>query len=246
MNDKKIGFSVSKVKPAYIQVADQLRAFIVEGELKSGMLLPSETKLMEMFVASRSTIREALRLLSSQDLVATSRGASGGTTVGVPGPSQIGAYLERSLGLMTSSQGLALADFLEMRIILEVPAAGLAAKNRTEEQLEKLFSCLRPKGVSDENGHLFKGHGLFHETIIEASGNQLMGVVASPIFSVLRLHFLRDTTEKTFWDVVNCDHHDIAEAIAKQNSKHAEELMSQHLKNLKPTYLKIASNRIKK
>jgi ABC-type thiamine transport system ATPase subunit len=48
---------------------------------------------------------------------------------------------------------------------------------------------------------------------LEASGNELMRVVASPIFVVLRTQFLRDKADPSFWDEVDCDHSDIAEAI---------------------------------
>ena len=234
-----------KVDPAYVQVANQLRAIIVEGEIKFGELLPSEAELMSLFSASRSTIREALRLLSSQHLVVTKRGSRGGTSAGIPSMEQIGAYLERSLGMMTRSEGLSVDDFLEIRMILEVPAAGMAAKNRTEEHVQKLFSCMRPTGEFVDHGHLFVGNSLFHSLILEASGNELMRVVASPIFVVLRTQFLRDKADPGFWDKVDCDHLDIAEAIKRRDSKIAEELMRQHLGNLRLMYEKVSMNRLK-
>ena len=243
--DKNNNLNFKKVEPAYVQVADQLRSLIVEGEIKPGELLPPESELMTMFSASRSTVREALRLLSSQHLVITTRGARGGTSAGIPSRDQISAYLERSIGMMTRSEGLSVDHFLEIRMIFEVPAAGMAAKNRTDEQVEKLFSCLRPTGESVDHGHLFAGNSLFHSLILEASGNELMRVVASPIFVVLRTQFLRDRADPSFWDEVDCDHLDIAEAIKKRNSALAEKLMRKHLENLRSVYENLSMNQLK-
>jgi DNA-binding FadR family transcriptional regulator len=243
--DTKNNLNFKKVEPAYVQVADQLRSLIVEGEIRPGELLPPESKLMSMFSASRSTVREAIRLLSSEHLVVTTRGARGGTSAGVPSRDQVSAYLERSIGMITRSEGLSVDNFLEIRMIFEVPAAGLAAKNRTEEQVQKLFSTLRPTGEFLDHGHLFDGNSLFHSLILEASGNELMQVVASPIFVVLRTQFLRDKADASFWDEVDCDHLAIAEAIKKRNSVLAEKLMKKHLENLRSTYENLSMNRIK-
>ncbi|MBO0684496.1 MAG: winged helix-turn-helix transcriptional regulator, partial [Candidatus Dormibacteraeota bacterium] len=54
---------------AYLQVADQLRERILTGKLVAGERLPSEAELCEQFGVSRSTIREALRILSSRHLL---------------------------------------------------------------------------------------------------------------------------------------------------------------------------------
>ena len=236
---------VKKVDPAFVQVSNQLRSLIVEGEIKSGAFLPTESELMKLFAASRSTIREALRLLSSEHLVVTTRGAKGGTSAGIPSRAQISNYLERSIGMITRSEGLSVDHFLEIRMIFEVPAAGLAAKNRTDEQVQQIFSCLRSTVNSSYPGHSFEGNSRFHSLILEASGNELMQVVAAPIFLVLRTQFLRDNEDKNFWNEVDCAHLDIAEAIKKRNSTLAEKFMSHHLENLRLVYEKISKNRTK-
>ena len=62
-------FEVERVMPSYVQVASQLRALILSGQLALGERLPSETELSSMFGVSRSTTREALRLLAAEKLV---------------------------------------------------------------------------------------------------------------------------------------------------------------------------------
>src|SRR3954469_447354 len=89
---------IGKVKPAYVQVSEQLRDLIVSGWLHEGERLPSEDALAGQFGASRSTVREALRLLSSERLVTTVRGVNGGTFVTPPTMAGVGDYLQSSLG----------------------------------------------------------------------------------------------------------------------------------------------------
>ena len=76
---------------------------------------------LAQFGVSRSTVREALRVLSSQNLVTTTRGVSGGSFVVHPGVEDIGDYLEASVGLLAGGDGLDVEQLLEVRDLLEVP-----------------------------------------------------------------------------------------------------------------------------
>ncbi|MBO0810163.1 MAG: GntR family transcriptional regulator [Actinobacteria bacterium] len=60
--------------PMYRQIADDLRQKIESGELEPATRLPTEIELMEQYNASRNTIRDAIRLLSTRDLVETRMG----------------------------------------------------------------------------------------------------------------------------------------------------------------------------
>ena len=73
-----------RVRKGYEQVADQLRELIVTGELPQGGRLPTETVLARDLGVSRTTVREALRLLAAQGLIRTSKGQTGGSYVTLP------------------------------------------------------------------------------------------------------------------------------------------------------------------
>ncbi len=64
--------------PAYAVLAEHLRNRILSGELQPGARLPGEAELTAEFGVGRSTIREALRSLASQNLITTTRGVTGG------------------------------------------------------------------------------------------------------------------------------------------------------------------------
>ena len=70
--------------PAYQLLADSLRTQITSGRLRPGERLPTEPQLCVRSGVSRSTVREALRLLTSQHLIVTTRGVTGGSYVARP------------------------------------------------------------------------------------------------------------------------------------------------------------------
>ena len=109
---------------AYEQVADRLRQLIVSEELARGERLPNELQLADEFGVSRATVREALRLLAAQSLIRTAKGVGGGSYVTAPSAENVSESLRSGLGLMTSSADVTLEELLEVRALLEVPAAG--------------------------------------------------------------------------------------------------------------------------
>jgi DNA-binding FadR family transcriptional regulator len=231
----KSTLTVKRVRPAYTQVAEQLRQAIVRGEVVPGDRLPVETDLATLFGVSRSTVREALRSLASENLVVTKRGVNGGSFVAEPDAESLSMYLETSLGLLTGSASISIDDLLEARALFEVPAAEYAAKRRTEEHLQHMRSLIEePQQVVDSDD--FLSHKDFHLAIMEASGNRLLNVVTRPIFAVLRTRFLRKEAPNDFWDCVRSDHVEILEAIENKDSEAAGALMRQHLGRLRSTY----------
>ncbi|MFF5987253.1 FadR/GntR family transcriptional regulator [Prauserella flavalba] len=230
------GLGVTPVRSAYQQIADQLRELIVSGGLAPGDRLPSEPELGQAFGVGRSTVREALRSLSSQNLVYTSRGVNGGTFVADVDPHSISAYLETSLGLLTASR-LTVDELLAVREILEVPAARLAATERTEDELAALRTAVEEENV--EAGPQHEHPQGFHILLLTCTHNSLLEVVTQPIFSVLKSRFLRGNAPASFWQRVCTDHGEMVEAIERRDAAAAGELMQQHLHRLRETYLAI-------
>ncbi len=239
MNERPL--AIQRVQPAYQQVAEQLMTLILEGEMKVGDRLPVEAEFASMFGVSRSTMREALRILSSRNLVVTTRGVGGGSFVAEPDPDHVAGYLEASFGLLSSSDAITVEDLLEVRESLEVPAAKLAAERRTDEHLAELRSCLIGNRDGYRIGHRFEGNARFHTTVLEASGNLLLSVVARPVFSLLRTRFLRDQAPEQFWKHVAHDHQEILRFLELGDAESAGDAMQEHLGNLKSTYRDIDS-----
>ncbi|MBE7189198.1 FadR/GntR family transcriptional regulator [Jatrophihabitans endophyticus] len=223
----------------YERVADELRKMIVHGELRPGDRLPAESELTTRMRVSRGTLREALRVLSSQKLLVSARGVGGGTFVAEPSPDDVVAYLQTSLTLLSRSR-LSVSQLLEVRSLMEVPAAGLAARHRTEDDLDRLAATIVVVSNRDaEDPSRYSANRGFHLLMLQASGNPLLDIVARPVFEVLRDRFLRDRAEPAFWERVAAEHTEILEHIRAGRPAAASRAMRSHLGNLRETYTRI-------
>ena len=210
----------------------------MKGTLAVGERLPAEGEMATQFGVSRSTVREALRGLSSQSLVRTRRGVNGGTFVAEPSADHVQAYLETTIGLLSGADVVSVDEILEARELFEVPAARLAAVRRDDDQLRSLKATLA-SGAGVDLAHDFEGHKDFHVAVMKASGNRLLEVIAAPVFSVLRTRFMRDRASRDFWATVVSDHQDICDAIAAGDAEASARLMRGHLERLRSMYERI-------
>jgi GntR family transcriptional regulator, transcriptional repressor for pyruvate dehydrogenase complex len=230
------GLPVSRVKPAYRQVADQLRAQVLTGALAPGERLPNENELSVMFGVGRSTVREALRVLSSQHMVVTSRGVSGGSFVAHPDPASISEFLVASLGLLSGSEVVSFSELLDVRELFEVPAAKLAAEHRTEAQLDHLRAMLDQDLITGDRDQQLEGNLDFHMRLLEAGGNRLLAMMTTPIFTVLHARFV-DNGAPTGLHAQLAEHHRlIFERVEAGDGEGASALMAEHLAHLRPLY----------
>ena len=228
--------------PAYRVVADALRVQILQGELKSGDRLPTESELCELYSVSRSTVREALRALATERLLVTRRGVAGGSFVASPAPEEIAGLVQSSLSLLTDSASVSVQSLLEVRLMLEVPAAGLAARRHGEEDLEFLSGRLfDPDGTDLES--MFGANRDFHLGLLRSAANPVLEAVAAPIFGVVYERFVRRKAPAQFWHTVDHDHRSILDRVRAGDVVGAEEAQRAHLLDLGPTYERIDSER---
>jgi GntR family transcriptional regulator, transcriptional repressor for pyruvate dehydrogenase complex len=219
--------------PAYQVLADALRARILTGELKPGAKLPIEPELSNQYGVSRSTVREALRVLASQNLITTTRGVSGGSFVAYPNPAQISGYLEASLRLLSQADNLSIGELAEARDMLEVPAAGLAAVRRSDGQLEELRGTLfEPAETSPDRA--MELNKLFHAVLMRSTGSQLVEVLIRPVFEVIYDHVVDFDAPPNFWSDMDGDHDAIFAAVAAKDPESAQAATREHLRKLRP------------
>ena len=227
--------SVAKVRPVYEQVAEQLRDLLVSGELLPGQRLPSEGDLAKLFGVGRTTVREGLRILASQQLLTTTRGAKGGTFVVTPDADTVSRYLETSIGLLAGSDRMSIAELLEARKYLELPATRLATERLDSAGLTAIGATAQPTGTPGAKME----HSNFHVEILRASGNRMMEVMARPIFDVMRTRLNRGAAPRDFWNKVNAEHQIIFSAIESRDADAAVEAMHAHLDHLFEVYVAI-------
>jgi GntR family transcriptional repressor for pyruvate dehydrogenase complex len=228
----------------YERVAEELRTMIVLGELRPGDRLPPEGELTSRMQVSRGTLREALRVLSTQKMLTSVRGVGGGTFIAEPSTEDVVAYLQTSLTLMSRSR-LTVAQLLDVRAMIEVPSAGIAAKTRSRHDLDRLAETVVVVNEAAEGKDIdWSVNSRFHVLLLQATGNPLLDLVARPIFSVMREKFLRDRAEPSFWRRVADEHAEILDHVRDGNAAAASKAMRVHLSALRDTYTQIDVSRL--
>lgn len=105
-------------------IARTIRSQIVHREIPEGAALPSEAELMARFGVSRPSLREAFRILESEQLIAVRRGPRGGARVTRPNVTVASRYL----GLLMQVDGVLLSDVFQARALIEPVALRLIAQ----------------------------------------------------------------------------------------------------------------------
>jgi GntR family transcriptional regulator, transcriptional repressor for pyruvate dehydrogenase complex len=224
--------------PAYAAVAARLRAQILSGALPPGARLPNEQELSAEFGVGRSTVREALRALSSQNLIETVRGVAGGSFVAVPTVGHVSAHLETGMTLMAAADAVTVEQLMTARRILEVPVAGAAAQQRTAEHLDRLRAAqFDPSGA--EGPETYAANQAFHLVLLRAADNPLLEVVTAPLFRVLSHRFGRDRAPDGFWQEVADDHAELFQRVESGDADGARDAMRRHLDHLTAAYVRM-------
>ncbi|MGX6605895.1 FadR/GntR family transcriptional regulator [Micromonosporaceae bacterium Da 78-11] len=214
--------------PAYQVLADELRADITSGRLQPGERLPPEPELCVKTGVSRSTVREALRLLASQHLIVTTRGVTGGSFVSHPDAEQLAEGMAAGFTLLTNSAGVGLADLLELRRAVEVPAAGLAAVRCTDKQLTDIRRALFDPTIDDFDT-MMAAHPIFHSAVARATGNPLFELVVRPLYYVSYGEDVTETLPDGYWRQIDEDHRLLVDCLAAHDAEAATRAAVRHL-----------------
>lgn len=230
-----MGVDQAERVPTYQLLADQIKARITSGALRPGDRLPTEPELCVRSGVSRSTVREALRLLASQHLVVTTRGVTGGSFVAEPTPGQLGGLLTTGLQLLLTAGTVSTEHWLEVRETFEVPAAGLAAQRRTDAHLARLEATLHDPNHADA-GRMLAAHLEFHTTLAEATGNPLYEVITQPLYEVANERALSHQMPPGIWRKLDAEHRMILRAVSARDPAAARAAARIHLEQMRAGY----------
>lgn len=193
------------------QVIEQIQEWISLGQLLPGERLPVEDVLTDQLGVSRTTLREGISVLARSGVLDVRQGD--GTYVGEPIPQ--GEALDRRL------QRAAVLDVYEVRRVLELETARLAAHRRTDRDVTTMRAHLAARDAARSAGDLeafVEADVALHMSIARASGNPVLADLFASFAAVLR-HTIADVMrdpltqeDTTSW------HHALVEAIADRNA----------------------------
>jgi DNA-binding FadR family transcriptional regulator len=164
-------------KVSHLLAAD-LRRQILNGQLATDRQLPPEADLTTRLQISRESLREALRILESQQLVEIRRGRGGGAVVRRPGLEAVGRYVALLLQLRKTT----LAHLEEARSVIEPATKSVAeqvAVQAGHDDIETLVALHDAERAAEEDPLSFvTAVSEFDQAVTELSGNQTLAVIA--------------------------------------------------------------------
>jgi DNA-binding FadR family transcriptional regulator len=163
-------------------VAQRIVRDIVRGGLKAGDLLPPERTMLDTYETGRGTLREALRLLEFQGVIALKPGPRGGPVLLDPDAS----YLASTVVLLMQLKRAPFRTIVEVRSALEPMISSLAAQRITDESLTELGDTITQMRENLHDQHSFlDANKRFHDIIAWSSGNALFGYIVDSLLGIM-------------------------------------------------------------
>ncbi|QUD90374.1 FadR/GntR family transcriptional regulator [Phenylobacterium montanum] len=209
-------------------VALEIVRNIVEQDLKPGDRLPLEAEMLKQYRVSRSSLREALRLLEVQGLIAIRPGPGAGTVVGSVHPGN----LARTLTLYLHMAGSTYDKLLDAWMAAEPVLAGLAAKNPDRAKVREMMGPFVSKDHA-EHGKWAIAEGLdFHDRIATLADNPVLALALQSISYISTEQVLTNPERSQLEEQIVHDHSELAEAIIAGKPDKAEKLMAEHIQHV--------------
>lgn len=222
---------MKKRKLIYEIVYEEIERNIREGIWRPNDKIPTVQELSRQLEVSASSVREAIRILSQQNLLRVEQGR--GTFV-------IQQLEEKSDNALNFLEKSSIAQLTEARLVIEPELAAMVAEHGTEEELKEIMFYARAMEKKIRNRESFLFEDLeFHHTIAKAAKNKILLKMIAMIGDLLfesRRHSMRIHSQNE--KAVNF-HLLIAKAISDRNPTQARRLMRAHildlLEDLEPT-----------
>lgn len=208
------------------RIAAQIGRDIAEGRIQPGEKLPTEHVLAKGFGVSRSVVREAIAQLRNEGLVETRQG--------------VGAFVteQRARQSIRIEQDdlhdrESFRELFQLRLPLEIEAAGLAAVHHDQSDLDKLDETLAAMTGADK----WTDQGIvadlaFHRILAAATKNEyftlFIGFIAERISLAINAARAAAVLEEIV-EVTIAEHLAIREAVASRDPQRAREAMRRHL-----------------
>lgn len=206
------------------KAAKKLREMIIEKGMQPGDRLPTENELIGMFGVSRSTVREAVKILTAENVVQIQRGR--GTFIAMqPG---IG---KDPLGLEFTNQTKLLDNLLETRMMIEPQIAYLAAQRATRENIDHLAKIIELINVAGSGKADHTPYDIaFHSAVAECTQNDVLHRILPIICESIQQGYFMTANVPGSYERAVQSHINIFNAIVDKNSETAKNETEKHLR----------------
>lgn len=205
-------------------VAKQIRDSIIDSGLGEGEKLPTESTLMEQHSVSRSTIREAMKILQAENIVEIRHGRG----------SFVAANTGRSkdpLGLSFANSAMLLPDLMEVRLLMEPSIAEIAAQRRSESDLQEMERTITEMIEARKQGRDYHTCDFqFHISVAQATHNSVLDRIFPVILEGIEKGYAQTVHIEGSFDRAVDYHQRILEAIREHNAAEASCLTQMHIR----------------
>src|SRR6478609_10329097 len=215
---------------AYKQVAERIRAAILDKSLSADERLPPERDLATQFGVSRTTLREALRHLQAQGLLA----AHGRTSpMRAADPEAALMRFREALSNVVQLRDVSLPDLLELRLAIETTALVRAAQSPVSERIAEARAALEAmRNPRVSQAAFYEADVEFHAALVAASGNQALWLVMLAVKDSMRHHLDQTMRGRSFSKLrprVVAEHERMLAAVEAGDTSIIAALLRQHL-----------------
>ncbi|MFE0810376.1 GntR family transcriptional regulator [Streptomyces sp. NPDC058794] len=196
------------------QVADAVRAALIAGELRPGVVYSAPTLAAELGV-SATPVREAMLDLAREGLVEAVRNKG----------FRITEMTDRDLD-----------EFTDIRTLIEVPTVGRVARTVPAERLEELRPLARQIVTSAQEHDVLRyleADHRFHLELLSLAGNQRLVEVVADLRKRSRLYGLGDLNESGRLVASAREHIELLDLIVAGRAQEAEDCMRRHLSHIR-------------
>jgi GntR family transcriptional repressor for pyruvate dehydrogenase complex len=223
------------------EVVDRIAADIRRGRLQPGARLPSEQDMIAGLGVSRTVVREAIAALRAQGLVTTRQGVGAFVADGAIGP----PFRLETEGLRSIDE---VVQVMELRMGIEVEAAGLAAERARPAQIDAIAAALEAieRAIGRDELGVTEDFA-FHRAIAEATENpqfphflDFLGRYIIPRQSVR----VAATSLHGYLETIQAEHGSIFRAISDRSVAGARRAMRRHLLRSRDRYRRLAARSV--
>lgn len=226
-------FSGVKSERLYEKIVTQIRELLDKGKLNPGDRLPGERELAENLGCSRTSLREAFRVLESEGLIISKPG--GGRFVQHV---EQEAVLEYRFSTVDILENTAIIYFLEAREFIEPKIAELACKRAKPDDIKKLESTLIKMEQKLKNPEEQVEDSSFHMALAEATQNFVLVSMMEANINMSRQVRRKTLISPKRYKESLAEHKEILEAVKQRDINKSIEATKAHLKKLRENVLK--------
>ncbi|NRF13753.1 FadR/GntR family transcriptional regulator [Vibrio coralliilyticus] len=215
------------------QLAESIKDWIVDQALQPGDRLPNEAEVMETFEASKSTVRESMRILEAQGILTTKTGPKGGVFVSEMSESKAQSLLSNYLFF----KDISISDLYQLRLSLEPEIAASLSGNLTESQLSALDKQIDKYQKPPEDVYQEREHHIasieFHSLLASYSDNELLKFIvrftAQMLTKLTIYRKLYEAGNHELWHTGIESQRSLVDALRSGDAVKAKQVMQKHM-----------------